>query len=356
MNKYKIYILSLISLPFLLLTGCMKDDQWIEQQRNNSSTLPDKGLFVINEGNFMYGNASLSFYDPEKKQVQNDLFFSVNALPLGDVAQSMTIHNGLGYIVVNNSGKIYIINSSTGKYVGKITGLISPRYIHFISDSKAYITDLYAAAISVFNPSTGHITGTIPTPGHTSTETMVQWGDYLFVACWSGDHTVLMIDTRTDQVVNEIMTAAQPSGLALDKNNKLWVLCGGGNGAGQTAKLQRIDPLSLSIEKEFSFNATDKPSRLIMDKYKETLLFLNNGIWKMNVGADQLPDQPLFSSTGNLYYGLSIDPANSEIYFSDAIDYLQKGIIYRCSFEGAMIDSFKTGIIPGSFCFKQGQN
>ncbi len=356
MNHAKTDIGLLLALLLILLNSCMNDDQWIEQQRNDSSTLPDKGLFIINEGNFMYGNSSLSLYDPEKKQVQNDLFFSVNALPLGDVAQSMNIHNGLGYIVINNSGKIYIINSSTGKYVGKITGLISPRYIHFISDTKAYITDLYAAAISIYNPSTGLITGTIPTPGHSSTETMIQMGNHLFVSCWSNDNTILVIDTQTDQVINQIQTAAQPSGLVLDRNDKLWVLCGGGNGIGQTAKLLRLDPLTLTLEREFSFNASDKPSRLVIDRQKETLLFLNNGIWKMAIDSDHLPDQHFIASKGNLYYGLTIDPVNSEIYYSDAIDYLQKGIIYRCSFEGARIDSFKTGIIPGAFCFKPVQN
>ena len=318
--------------------------------------LPGAGVFVINEGNFMYGNASLSFYDPATKSVQNDLFFSINSLPLGDVAQSMVIQNGLGYIVINNSGKIYVINTTSGKYVGKINGLISPRYLHFISTDKSYVTDLYAGRISIVNPTTYQITGSILTPGHASTEQMVQWNDFLFVSCWSYDNTVLVINTKTDQVVDSIKTGIQPGGLVMDKFNKIWVLCDGGwvksSSGGRIPMLQRIDPSTRKIDESFSLTSDANPSRLAINATGDSVLFINAGIWKLGVNQTSVGNHPFLVAGKHLYYSLAVDPKTSEIYLSDAIDYQQDGIIYRYSSLGAKIDSFKVGIIPGSFCFK----
>ena len=113
-------------LPVILclpaLGGCMKWDY--ADMEEFAATGP--GLFITNEGNFQYGNATLSYYDPATKKVENEVFYRANAMKLGDVAQSMTIHNDLGWIVVNNSHVVFAIDLRTFKEVGRITNLIPP--------------------------------------------------------------------------------------------------------------------------------------------------------------------------------------------------------------------------------------
>ena len=82
------HIILLCGLP-LLLAGCMEWDYGDAVEDFNAT---GAGLFITNEGNFQYGNATLSYYDPETQQVQNEVFFRANGMKLGDVAQSLTIY------------------------------------------------------------------------------------------------------------------------------------------------------------------------------------------------------------------------------------------------------------------------
>lgn len=345
----------ILFLLLIFLSSCMKDDQWVKDHlQQGNTTLADGGLFVVNEGNFMYGNATLTYYDTLKREVQNDLFYKVNGLPLGDVAESMTIWNSHGYVVVNNSGKIYVMDTGNGKYTGKITGLTSPRFINFVNDQKAYVTDLYAGKISIINPTTNLITGSVACPSHSSTEEMVQFGNQLFVTCWTAGKTVLVINMNTDQIISEITTGEQPCGIVLDRYNKIWVLCQAlpGNSSIR-AQLQKIDPATRKVEQSFIFPADAKPVKLTIDGKGENLYYLlGNEVRKMNVSADQLPAGSFISLQSVLLYGLGIDPVNGNIYVSDALDYQQSGTITRFTESGIPIDKFKAGIIPGRFCFK----
>lgn len=340
----------------MVVASCMKDDSWVKAHLMQTSVeLPAGSIFIVNEGNFMYGNATLSSYDTLKRAVQNDIFYKVNGLPLGDVAESMSRWKSSGFVVVNNSGKIYVMDTSSGKYTGKITGLTSPRYIHIINDQKAYVSDLYAGKISIVNPTTNQITGFVPCPSHPSTEEMVLFGKYLFVTCWSADKTILVIDTEKDQVIREIAVGVQPCGIISDHNGKIWVLCQSlpGNNTSGVAMLQRIDPNNYSIEMSLSFPAGAKPVKLTIDGKGEYLFYLlGNKVYKMEVSANQLPGQALLSPVSSLLYGLGVDPISGDIYVSDALDYQQSGVISRFSASGSLIGTFKAGIIPGSFCFR----
>jgi hypothetical protein len=324
------------------------------------------GVYIVNQGNFMYGNSTLSFYNSETKRVYSDVFQGRNGAPLGDVAQSMTIWNNLGFIVVNNSGKIYAVDSQTAEFKGSVSGLSSPRYVKIVNPEKAYVTDLYARKITIFNPLTFQVTGNIAVNNSKSefiqhpTEQMVQYKEFVFTNCWSYDNKILVINSNTDVLVDSIEVFKQPNSMVLDKENKLWILTDGGFEGSpygwEQPGLLRIDAETREVERTFRFAKGDHPINLCTNPTKDTIFFLNRHVWKMGIAEKHLPDQPFIISSYLEIYGgffsLGIDPVSSEIYVGDAIDHRQNGMVYRYSVSGKLIDQFKTGISPGNFAFK----
>lgn len=349
-------LLRFIALATLLLTSCMK---WETGEEETFEASPS-GLFITNEGNFQYGNASLSFYDPATRTIENEVFYRANGMKLGDVAQSMIVHNGVGWVVVNNSHVVFAIDLNTFREVGRITNLTSPRYMHFVSADKAYITQIWDNRITVVNPRTYQITGYIECPAMTmetgSTEQMVQWGDYVYVNCWSYQNRILKIDTRTDTVVDELEVGIQPTSLVIDRNGKMWTITDGGYDGSpygyEAPSLYRIDAETFRIEREFPFALGDAPSEVQINGTGDRIYWLNEDVWEMDVEAEWLPVRPFLEQRETIYYGLTVDPRSGEVYVADAIDYQQQGMIYRYSPTGELIDEFYVGIIPGAFCWK----
>ena len=316
----------------------------------------DNGVFIVNQGNFMYGNSSLSYYSPEKKIVENEIFINANGIKLGDVAQSMTIHNGLGYIVVNNSGIIFIIDINTFKVKGTITGFISPRYIHFVGNNKAYVSDLYSAKIYIVDTQTRKITGSISTGSHKSTEQMVQCRQFVYTNCWSYNNKILVIDSEKDIITDSITVGIQPNSLVVDKNNNLWALTDGGyanNPYGhEIPSLYCINTTDLTVERKFDFVLNDSPLGLCINTTGDTLYFINKSVWRMGILDASLPSEPFIPYSGTLYCGLGVSPLTSEVFLTDAIDYVQKGKMYRYTPQAICIDTITTGICPSALCFK----
>lgn len=362
MNRRFLYVVLLALISF---SSCMKDEEYW-QLRNSMNIGSTSGVYITNEGNFTYNNASLSYYNAEKQEVYNEAFLSVNGHPLGDVAMSCKLHDSLLYVVMNNSGKIIVLDADDFSYKKKITGLTSPRYIHIVNSQKAYVTDLYAHAITVVNPETCEISGYINVHNSASsfnqhpTEQMVALGDRVFVSCWSFDNTVLVIDSKKDEVVDSIKVANQPNSMVADKFDRLWVLSDGGYpgipGGQDIPELICIEPISLKVLHRVIMDIEDSPTELNINGTGDTLYYLNRDLCRLSVDVSGPPEVLLESPypqyhTGG-FYGLGIDPNSSEIYVADAIDFNQPGVVYRYTADAFPVDTFRVGINPGSFCFK----
>ncbi len=341
-----------------ILQSCMK---WDYGDTDEEFAIPPRGLFITNEGNYQYGNATLSFYDPESTTVENGIFFRANGYKLGDVGQSMTIHDGKGWIVVNNSHVIFSINTTTLKEVGRIENFTAARYIHFVNNRKAYVTQLWDNRIFIIDPTTYTITGYITVPGMEagtgSTEQMVQDGKYVYCNCWSYQNRIIKIDTETDRVVDDLTVGIQPVSIALDRYGKLWALTDGGYAGSpygyEAPTICRIDIATFTIEQRYTMQLGEAPSKLQLNGAGDTLYWINGGIWRMPVTSTSLPAEPFIPSRQTIYYGLTISPETGDVYIADAIDYQQQGIVYRYSPTGTLLDQFYVGIIPGAFCWKE---
>ncbi|MDP3463369.1 MAG: YncE family protein [Bacteroidales bacterium] len=348
--KLKHYFLILVVIGFF---SCQDETVMVDPPPFGSL---GKGFFIINQGNFTLANASLSFFNTDSAKMTNHIFYKVNNVPLGDVAQSMVLWENYGFIVVNNSGIIYVIDKNDASYVGKITGLQSPRFMCFIHQGKAYVSDIQRPEIAVVDPISFNITDKIYTGK--SVENMVFVNNKVFACNWSDyyttkpNNTIQVIDPEVDRVIDSIVVVKEPNSMVVDSEGFLWVLCSGGYMNEEIPALLRINTTSHEIQKKFIFpDIAFSPNQLTVNLTGDTLYFINQDIYRLSIQDSQLPLLPLIESENRTFYALAIDPSNNQIVVSDAKNYVQDGYIYRFQSNGTLIDSIKSGVIPGQIVF-----
>lgn len=341
------------SMLLTVFVSCNKDE---DSPKTGKFT---NGMFIVNEGPFQTGTGTITFFNTDSNYVTQDIFELINNRPLGNIAQSMTIYNEKGYISVNNSAKVEVVDVASFKSLGTITNLSNPAFFLGIDETKAYITD-WVGHVAIADLNSYTVSKTIPTG--TGPDAMLKAGKYVFVANTGGfgiDSTITVIDFTTDKVIKTINVGIAPNGLAVDANGKIWVLCKGKGFAGwpQTGdtpgSLLRIDPNSLNIDYTYTFPSSgDHPDKLVINKQKSQLFFLhNNGIYSFNIALTSSSSVPkLVKNRG--YYSLGYDAKSNYLFASDAGDYVSAGKVFRLDAEtGAIVDSVEAGIIPRGFAF-----
>jgi hypothetical protein len=348
----------LVFAMVLLFAACKKDKP-VDVPKPPVADSTDK-VYIVSEGSLGNGNSSLDIYDLKTTTAYRDVYKSANSTDLGDVFQSMQVIGDRMFLSVNNSDKIVVLDKTNHKQVGLIN-ISKPRYILPISEEKAYVSSLYSNKVHIINPKSMQVVGTITLPAQ-NPEGMLLYNGKAYITAWdTASDKIFVVNTTNDQVEKEVAVAGRASqGIVLDKNNKLWVLSGNVP-KGKPAALTQIDPVTNSVVRSFRFPERADPIKPVFNRERDILYFIevnykggtdHNGIYRMSIGDDKLPDQPFIKAQQFQYFwALGIQPDNDQIFVGDPKGFTQKGIVYIYDTDGNKKGEFETGVGPGHFYF-----
>lgn len=310
-------------------------------------------VYTLDEGNYMSSNASMTGYNPKNMESVPDLFSAMagTSAVMGDSPTSIYEYNGLCYISMSGSGKMYVYNPETNKLLYSITGLTSPRYM-YASENVMWVSDLYNTNLTKIDLNTRTILGQIEIGG--TAEMLIPYGDYVFTNFWNMDRRIARLDQQTGTVVETLDIGIQPCSIAIDNaKGILWAYCDGGGWEGnpigyEDPSIYKIDISSsqMHILKRYQLDRTDGFAFKLALGTDNSIYFINKHIYKMSRDAAEVPSQVYIDGTGKVFYSLAVSP-EGELYAGDAVDYVSDGKCYRFDKYGLLIDYFNTGISPG---------
>ncbi|MFA6149777.1 MAG: DUF5074 domain-containing protein [Chitinophagaceae bacterium] len=354
-------ILQTIVVPLLIICiflSCKKDKPNTpvnELPKDNTSK-----VLIVCEGSLGNGNAELSLYNYKSDSVFNDIYKTANKQSLGDVFHGIYKKNDRYFLCVNNSDKIVVLDNKTWLQRASIT-ISKPRNILAITDHKAYVGSLFSNKIYVLNTTTLAVEKEIAMP-YQNVEGMLLKDGIAFICCWdTACNKLYKINTGTDQISDSITLGGRaPQSIVLDKENKLWVL-GGNAYKNKASNLNRIDIGTKKVLFEQSFEKGVEAIKMCTNANRDSLYFLevnyaggstNNGVFRMNINAVNLPSTPFVSCLANQYFwALGIEPKSGNIYVGDPKGFVQKSSVYIYSPQGKLNKQFNVGLGVGAFYF-----
>jgi YVTN family beta-propeller protein len=325
-----------------------------------------RSIYVINEGAFLQGNASVTRYDAASGTVTQNAFFAKNGRPLGDVANSASIIGDYLYVVVNNSHTVEVAVKEDLESVARIeiddTNGGSPRQLLQVDENRAFVTNLFDNSISVINLTTNTVTGTFPVAGFP--EGLVMAGGKVFVALsgLGSGNSVAVVDPVAMEVTNTLLVGDNPRVVRVHSNGTVWVLCTGDYGFDENfnydparetfGEIHIIDPVDEATVRIIETGG--HPADMKFHEPTGSLYVLNNGIQVVNtetfeVGAEKLINRFLNSFS-------IIDTSEPMLIGGIAPDFSSGGRAVLYTLEGVAADSFATGIGPGDFVMMYGES
>ncbi len=313
------------------------------------------GIYITNEGSYGNDNGSLSFYNYGADAVTNNVYKTVNEVALGDVVQSMTIDGDKGYIVVNNSNKVEVIDKNTGENISTITDVSYPRQI-VINNNKGYVTCQGDNSVKIIDLDSYSVTNSISVGS--SPEGLVIANNNLYVANsgYGYDSTICVIDLDSEEVTDTIsLPYKYPTNLVTDDDGNVWALCYGC--ITYTDDYTSIVSETPSALCEINYSENTILSYKLFDDAHPTYLYKDNdgttfylgggygftGIYKVTVDDSEATMEKIIDTYA---YGFAYDATSDVLFLGIATDFTKAGSLYRYSTDGTKLGEYTVGIGP----------
>lgn len=346
------------SIPFLCLLIAFSFTQNAGAQKNLEF------IYVINEGAFQQGNASVTRYNADTGTATQNAFFARNGRLLGDVANSASIIGDYLYIVVNNSHTIEVVNTDDLASVATIgiddTDGGSPRHILQVDENRAFVTNMFGNSVSVIDLLSHSVVHTIPVAGNPEGLAMSESKVFVAQSGLGSGNSIAVIDPVSMEVTSTMEVGDNPQVIRAGRDGSIWVLCTGDYGYDDNFEYN--PDLETPGEIHVIKAADETPVHIIeIGGHPEAMQFYEagNALFVLNRDTNGSEIQRVNTLTYEVEVVMAVAPHTNSFGIINAdvpglivgvapnFDSSGRAVMY--SLDGVPVDSFATGIGPGDF-------
>ncbi len=352
--KKLIYLTILIFSSLFL--ACSKDDSVTPPTDSPLQSKYD-GVYIINEGLYGQNNSSISFINLTDNVVNNTIYEDANnGKSLGDTGNEMEIFGNKGYIAVDNSNKIEIINLDTFESVGFIDLGIgsSPRDVVIIDSTLGYVTSLYTEKLIKFNPATKQVIKSISVGKYPEAAVYANGKIYVTNSGFGAENTVSVIDITTDSEIAKLKVGFNPRFAHKADDQTVYVVCTGQFDAVGKGGIYKIVNTSVTDSVIINYN----PGESCLTSNTTMVIANNIGLYKVNLSNMTVENTPFVNamdvnSVFGVIYSVGFDKKNNHLYCGNPKDFQQNGEIVVLDLNGVELKRYNVGINPGTIYIKQ---
>ena len=311
-----------------------------------SSVFANDKVFVACEGNFFYG---ASFGNGSIWEIDGDNSESYVGNPIGEIVQSVNVHNDFLFVIINGSSKInkYKISANGLEFIDQVdTNGSGPREMVVYGDY-IYFTNWYSGDIKKLHMHTFEIESSIDVFG--LPEDILVHNDMLYSSItmnddWSDGSSVVVINPITD-IIDQVYEVGSGPGELLVHNNEIYIsrtyYDENWNSFYGTSKIDNNENIMIQ-----NYGLGTACGGGIYSYQNSVYRVFEGGIAMLDDDLQILPNTRIGDfEASNIYSAKVID---DYIYFGIS-DYVDDDEVVVLDFNGEEIAQYDVGTLPGDF-------